>query len=335
VASAEQAARRARELVSRILSFSSPTQGKKRVAPMGPTVLEAVKLLRAGLPGRIQIRAHIDPDCPDAEFDPGQVHQVIMNLGTNSAQALGEAGGEISIALRCIEPSAALIGQHPKITPAHAIRLVVSDSGCGMAPEVIRRIFEPFYTTKEFGKGTGLGLAMVHMVMKGHNGAITVESREGMGSTFSLYFPRPAKTPNEPGKEVSIPESFELVPFGDGRAILLVDDEDAVRIVGAKILKRLGFVPSSYAMPRQALDAFRADPTGFSVVISDIAMPEMTGLELSSELLSIRNDIPIILISGNFKIGSNRNSLPPWVKCFVNKPFDAQELADAIRSVLA
>jgi PAS domain S-box-containing protein len=334
VSSAEQAARRARELVSRILSFSSPTQGKKRVAPMGPTVLEAVKLLRAGMPGRVQILADIDPDCPDAEFDPGQIHQVIMNLGTNSAHAMGEAGGEISIALRCVEPSAELIAKHPNITPAHAIRLDVSDNGRGMGPEVIQRIFEPFYTTKEFGKGTGLGLAMVHMVMRGHNGAITVESKEGVGSTFSLYFPRPVKVPDDPVREVSTPESAELAPFGDGRAILLVDDEDAVRIVGAKILKRLGFVASSFAMPGQALDAFRAAPASFSAVISDIAMPEMTGLELASKMLSIRNDTPIILISGNFKVGSTRNTLPPGVSSFISKPFDARELADAIRTVL-
>ena len=334
VASAEQAARRARDLVSRILSFSSPRQDRKSLGRLGPTVMEAVKLLRAGLPSRVHIRVSIDPDCPEVEFDPGQIHQMIMNLGTNSSQAVGESGGVVSITLQCLEPSVALIERHPEITPAHSIRLVVSDDGCGMPPEVIQRIFEPFYTTKDFGKGTGLGLAMVHTVMKGHKGAIIVESKEGAGATFSLYFPRAANPPGGVAREMSTPELIELAPFGNSRAILLVDDEDSVRILGTRILRRLGFMPSGYMLPREALAAFRADPGRFSAVISDIAMPEMTGLQLAGELLSLRKDIPIILISGNFKIDANRNLLPAGVRCFVHKPFDALELANAIRSVL-
>ena len=287
LASAQKAARRARDLVARILSFSWPREDQRTRAPLGPTVLEAVELLRAGLPSTIEIRTEIAPACPNVEFDSGQIHQVIMNLGTNSAQAMTSRGGTIRISLRSSVPGRALMDRHPQVTPAHTVCLTIRDDGCGMPPEVQQRIFEPFYTTKPFGKGTGLGLSLVHSVMKSHHGAIVVESDRDRGTTFDLYFPTAtaesagaARSPGEAG-------SSALEPFGLGRSILLVDDEDGVRAVATHMLERLGFNPAPYSRAAPALEAFRASPDRFAAVITDITMPGMTGLELARGLAGL------------------------------------------------
>ncbi len=333
VASAEQAARRARDLVGRILSFSSPGQKRMSVASLGATVLEAVELLRAGLPSQVDIRAEIDPRCPAVAFDPGQIHQVIMNLGTNSAQAMDARGGVISIRLRSEVPDRSLIERHPKVTPAHRVRLEVADNGGGIPASVMQRIFEPFFTTKDFGKGTGLGLAMVHTVVTAHEGAVTVESTEGVGTTFSLYFPvAAAEAPASPAPES--PQASSLHPFGQGRRILLVDDEDPARTVAGKLLSRLGFDASCHAGPREALEAFRTAPASFAAVISDVAMPGMTGIELAQELYRVRPDVPVLLVSGNFRIDPQRHRLGPNIRGMIQKPFDVNDLVSAVRQAI-
>jgi PAS domain S-box-containing protein len=170
--SADKASRRARDLVARILSFSRLEQDNRVPASLGPVVLEAVQLLRVGMPGKVEVRTEIDAKCPPVVFDPGQIHQVIMNLGTNSFHAMGAGGGVLSVALRPVTPSSELRERHPQVSAAHTVCLTLRDNGCGMDEDVVKRIFEPFYTTKTFGHGTGLGLAMVHAIMNSHKGAI-------------------------------------------------------------------------------------------------------------------------------------------------------------------
>jgi CheY-like chemotaxis protein len=203
-----------------------------------------------------------------------------------------------------------------------------------MEEAVLKRIFEPFYTTKLLGQGTGLGLAMVHAIMKGHNGAIVVESSPGSGTAFELYFPASvAKVPD--AKPVARPPRDDrLTAFGNGRRIMLVDDEDAVRIIGAGLLERLGFEVIACARPIEALAAFREAPASFCAVISDLTMPEMTGLELSRHILATRPEVPIILTSGFLHTEAQQKARESGVRCVINKPFKVQELVGQIRAVL-
>jgi CheY-like chemotaxis protein len=199
---------------------------------------------------------------------------------------------------------------------------------------VLKRIFEPFFTTKTLGQGTGLGLAMVHAIMKSHNGSIVVESVPGSGTTFDLYFPATVLSVAVPGLGAREARQDKFVPFGNNRRIMLVDDEDAVRVIGADLLERLGFVPVAFARPAEAVEAFRADPGGFSAVISDLTMPEMTGLELARHVLSIRPETPIILTSGYLHSEAQQKARESGVRCVINKPFEVQELVAQVRSVL-
>jgi two-component system, cell cycle sensor histidine kinase and response regulator CckA len=223
-----QACRRARDLVSRVLSFSRLELNNRVAAPLGPTIAEAVQLLKAGVPAGVEIRLDLDATCAPAVFDSGQIHQVVMNLGTNALHAMQPAGGTLTVALSHAVPGAALMERQPEISPKHTIRLCVADTGCGMERAVLDHIFEPFYTTKPNNKGTGLGLAMVHAIVKSHGGAIVVDSAPGKGTRFDLYFPAadiPRPETKAPAQDAP---DRRLVPFGRGRRVLLVDDEPVV-----------------------------------------------------------------------------------------------------------
>jgi CheY-like chemotaxis protein len=336
--SADKASRRARDLVARILSFSRLEHDHRVAAPLGPVVREATQLLSVGLEGDIGIRTQLDTACPPVIFDAGQIHQVIMNLGTNSIYAMKQ-GGVLTVELRQVAPSNALRERHPQVTAEHTVCLTIRDNGSGMDEAVLKRVFEPFYTTKTFGQGTGLGLAMVHAIVSSHGGAIVVESTPGAGTTFDLYFPAapvkaPAELPAAPAPGVDAPRKSRFVPFGNNRGILLVDDEDSVLTIADSLLRRFGFAPRSFALPVEALKAFKADPDGFSVVISDLTMPEMTGLELCQQILAIRPGIPIILTSGYLNTEALQKARLSGVRSVIKKPFDVKELVAQIRLVL-
>ena len=333
---ARKASVRARDLVARILAFSRQENEKRAPAPLGPIIQEALQLLRVGLPSNVELRVALDEKCPPVSFDPSQIHQIVMNLGTNSLQAMQEHGGLIAVELGVVKPSPALREHYPQVSENHTVRLTVSDDGCGMPPEVLHRIFEPFYTTKAFGRGTGLGLSTVHAIMKNHQGAVVVESAAGSGTTFSLYFPA-AEVPKQEHAPAAIaipPPAGTRSPFGQGRVIMLVDDEDFVREVSASVLRRLGFTPAAFANPVDALSAFRAAPDEVAAVITDMAMPEMTGLELSRKLLDIRPGVPILLASGFFRADVTATARSWGINGFINKPFEVQELIKQIRSIL-
>jgi len=333
VQSANQASRRARDLVARILSFSMPKSEHRAPAPLGPVVTEAVQLLRVGLPSGIELRTKLDPSTPPIDFDPGQIHQVIMNLGTNAAHALREKGGYILLELRPVVPTAALRERHPQVLPTHTVCFTLRDNGCGMAPDVLKRIFEPFYTTKEVGQGTGIGLSVVHTIMKAHGGAIAVESLPGVGTTFELYFPA-APVPAPGPAPATRPARRGLDPFGQGRSILLVDDEETVLSIGTTLLRRLGFVPLSFLHPRAALDAFRAEPAKFAAVVSDLTMPQMNGIQLAKEVLRLRPGIPVILTSGFLHAEAQQNAREAGITSVITKPFEVKDLVGKLREAL-
>jgi PAS domain S-box-containing protein len=334
LSSADKASRRARELVSRILSFSLPRRDNRVSTSLGPVIVEAAELLRVGLPSGIELLTKVDPACPHVECDLGQIHQVLMNLGTNSAHAMRERGGVITMEVEAVAPTGEFCERFPQVNTTHAVRLTLTDQGCGMDEAVLKRIFEPFYTTKDFGQGTGLGLAMVHTIMKSHGGAIVVDSTPGVGTAFSLYFPAASNRATETSAVPKPARRSGIVPFGNGRTIMLVDDEETVLSIGSNLLRRLGFVPLAFGFPKDALASFEAEPSSICAVITDLTMPEMTGLELSRLVLAKRPDMPIILTTGYLYSDAQKNAQESGVMCVVTKPFDVKEMISKIRQVL-
>ncbi len=326
---AAKAGRRARDLVARILAFSRRSQHERKPAALAPVVDEVLHLLRASLPATIRINRLVEPDCPPVLCDAAQIHQVIMNLGTNAAHAMRAHGGVLTVELARVVPDGALRRRHPQVNPTHTIRLSVRDTGTGMDEDVLKRIYEPFYTTKATGEGSGLGLTMVYSIIEDHLAAIVVDSTPGEGTTFDLYF-SPAPTGVATAPAFPVPQRPALAPFGRDRAVLLVDDDEDVRAVGTTILRRLGFRPVAFADPAAALVAFRAAPDLFCAAISDLTMPGMTGVELAGQLLAIRPRLPLVLASGNLNTDTERHG----VQHTIRKPFDLEELASLLRQLL-
>lgn len=333
LAEASKAGQRARTLVSRILAFSRQSAHDRKSVSLGPVVQEVMQLLRASLPATIEIHTTIAPDCPPATCESAQIHQILMNLGTNAAHAMRQSSGILTVSLGKVTPSAALQKQHPQVLPKHTLRLSVRDNGRGMDAAVLKRIYEPFFTTKDTGEGTGLGLTMVYNIMQDHDGAIVVESKPGEGTVFDLYF-----TPSESAAQLSAPPfpvaSSSSNPFGRDRRIMIVDDDDAVRAVGANMVSRLGFTPVIYSSPVQALIAFRAAPDDVCAVLSDLTMPGMTGVALAQQIAVIRPSLPLILTTGYLNPRNRTDAEFSGVKYFIQKPFQMDELAKLLRRVL-
>jgi PAS domain S-box-containing protein len=319
---------RAQDLVRQILTFSRQSEQEKKPVCVSPLIKEAVKMLRATIPSSIQIRQTIHPRTSAIMADPTQIHQIVMNLVTNASHAVQEVGAgtiEITFIEETLDQKSAAI--HPDLKPGKYIVLKVRDNGPGIPPGVIERIFDPFFTTKETGKGTGMGLAVVHGIVKSHGGAISVESQAGAGSTFAVYFPALAK------ETARLEDATEPIPCGAGR-ILFVDDEETLTSMGQLMLKRLGYEADIRTSSLDALDAFRANPLKYDLVITDYTMPGMTGMALSEELLKIRPDIPIILCTGYSEITTPEKAKAAGIRELIMKPVVLQQLAQAINKVL-
>jgi PAS domain S-box-containing protein len=288
-----KASNRAKDLVRRILTFSrqSPQQ-ERRPIHIQPVTLEVTKLLKSTLPATIEMETRLEAENAMIVGDATQMHQVIMNLATNAAFAMRDKPGRLTISLEivCLDPISAQI--HPDLHAGTYIRLIVSDTGCGMSAATLKRMYEPFFTTKAPGEGTGLGLSVVHGIVKDHNGVIIVESIPGTGTTFQLFFPlhQSAELP---------PESpLNSLPHGNGEHILVVDDEPALARMTQLCLERLGYQVSIQTSPTEALALFTENPNSFHAIITDFSMPRLTGLDLATQVRKIRTDIPIVLTSG-------------------------------------
>ena len=329
-----QACRRARDLVARILSFSRLAQDNREAASLGPTVLEAVELLRFGLTGNVEIRTRIDGSCPAVVFDSGQMHQVVMNLGTNAIYAMRGNGGVLTIELDPVLPDRALRERHPQVTGNHTVRMTVRDTGCGMEPAVLKHLFEPFFTTKSGGNGTGLGLAMVHAIMKSHEGAVVVESAPGKGARFDLYFPAAAGPASQADAGWMGPVGGKFAPFGNGRRIMIIDDQEAVRGIGTALLERMGFVPMAFERAAEALDVFQVSHLEIAAVITDLTMPEMNGLELAGRIMAIRPGVPIIIASGYMSSEAQHEARALGVRTVIHKPYELEEMVARIRAIV-
>jgi len=324
-----KASHRARDLVHQILTFSRQSRQEPKPLEIGPIIKETLKLLRASLPSSIEIRDEIENDIGRIEADPTQICQVLMSLCTNAAHAMSENGGVLEVSLSNVDTDASTAAQDSNILPGPYIRLSVSDTGHGMCPEVLERIFDPYFTTKEAGKGPGLGLAMVHGIVKSHQGAITVNSKLGKGTTFHVYFP---KIDNPKG--VADTQEVEPLLMGGNERILFIDDEQALVDIGEQLLKHMGYKVTVKTSSIEALELFRTYPERFDLVITDMTMPNMTGDKLSRELMSIRPDIPIILCTGFSEYITEEKVKEMGIRELAMKPLVMNDLAQTIRRAL-
>ena len=318
---------RARELVKQILAFSRKTSHARSPLSLSPIIKETVQLLRASIPATIEINLSLSASSDTVLASPVEVQQVLMNLATNASFAMQEKGGTLEVSLTDIDfiPDEPVLGTDA--IPGQYIQLAVKDTGIGMSPQVMSRVFEPFFTTKEVGKGTGMGLAVVYGIVKDLQGTITVESIPGTGSTFRVLLPKVRTEYKE-----DQPHTVQI-PGGNER-ILFVDDEEMLVEWGQAALERLGYQVTVSTDSTEALKTFSANPSVFDLVITDHAMPHMAGSKLSSELLKIRPDLPIILCTGHNENMSREKAKDIGIKEFLTKPLNKQELAVAVRRVL-
>lgn len=322
-----KASNRAKDLVNQILTFSRQSEGEQRPLQVTLVIKEALKLLRASIPTTIKIDQEITKEPATVLADPTQIHQVIMNLCTNAAHAMQKSGGVLGVKLASVDLDADAAAQYPDLKPGPYIRLAVGDTGHGIVPGIKEQIFDPFFTTKGPGEGTGMGLSVVHGIVKSHGGAITVYSEPDKGTTFHVLLPRIK------GEERPETDKAEVLPTGSQR-ILFVDDEQVLVRVGEQMLGRLGYEVVARTSSIEALEVFRAQPDKFDLIITDQTMPNMTGEQLARKVMGIRSDIPVILCTGYSRMVSENRVKSMGIRAFVMKPVVMRELAETTRRVL-
>ena len=338
---------RARDLVRQIMTYSRNAGSDRKPLDLSKTLRESVKTLEPLLPPRISLQVgQIDPCIIDG--DATQIHQVLQNVCTNASQAIGkDTKGRITVSLKHVTVNAAehdasasrdadwpgsarsVRGQAGTLHDGHYACLTVTDTGSGIAEEIMPRIFEPFYTTKQVGEGTGLGLAAVHGIIRNHNGAIIAESMDGFGTRFDFYFPAvDATAPVLPGT------ALNLTAEPGSERVFLIDDDKMLLSVTREILMRLGYTVKAFSEPEEALEAFRANPNVWDIVITDRLMPKLNGEELSAAIRKLRADIPILMLSGFVSGEEVDRILGVGVNAVVGKPVLPEELSDAVRKAL-
>ena len=320
-------AERAKELVKQILTFSRRTDQERQPLQIALVIKEALKLLRSSIPATIEIRQDIASNAT-VLADPTQIHQVIMNLCANSYHAMRETGGTLAVSLTEIEIRDDDEG-YGALVPGRYLKLEVSDTGGGISPDIRDKIFEPYFTTKKTGEGTGLGLAVVHGIVKSHNGHIDVYSEPGGGTTFHVYLPLIEEEAAE------LPDMAPIADdLGKGERIMFVDDEAQIREVGDKIFSMHGYQVITFSNGVQALEEFQARPDQFDLVITDMAMPYMSGAELAQKILGLRPDMPIILCTGQSELINREKALAIGACDYLIKPILRHDYLSAIRKAL-
>ena len=321
------ATQRAADLVNQILTFSRQRKAEREPLQLNHTVLEALKLLRASLPAGIRIQSELT-ETPAVLANATAIHQVIMNLGTNAWHAMRPHPGVLKVEMRTIAADADFVKLHPDLRPGGYVMLSVSDSGCGMDRATQERVFDPFFTTKAVGEGTGLGLAVVHGIMRSHEGAITVYSQPGEGTTFHLYFPVLAAETAVLEKEIA------PIPRGQGQHILYVDDEQPLALLGRLVLERLGYLVTVTTSPLEAIAAVRDHPGRFDLVITDLTMPVMDGTSLGRQLRLLQPRLKLILTTGYSGMLTVEKVREMGFLELMNKPVNARALGEMVARVL-
>lgn len=318
---------RAVRLVKQILAFSRKEEQK--LIPIRPhtVIKETMKLLRSTIPTTTEIHQNIDSQCGAIYADPTKIHQILMNLCSNAVHAMNEKG-IIEVNLAQVELTDEDLSVNKEIIPGPYMRLSVADNGTGIDVKTRERIFDPFFTTKEQGKGTGMGLSVVHGIVKSHNGMVTVDSEPGKGTTFNVFIPV-----IEGAEEMTITARTEDLPSGDEK-ILFVDDEEILSILVTRTLGALGYRLTSFTNSADALATFRSKPDEFDLVMTDQTMPGMSGAELTTEILKIRPDMPIIICTGYSSKVSEEDFMELGASEFIMKPYEKNNLAQTVRKVL-
>jgi PAS domain S-box-containing protein len=320
-----KASRHAREIVQRILAFARPQAPARRRLALGEVAKEAVRLLGVTLPPGIELAFDFSPDTPEVLADETQMQQLLVNLCTNAWQAMSGRSGRILVRLAGVTLESAGLPAIPGLKPGRFARLSVSDSGTGINPEIRERIFDPFFSTKSVGEGTGLGLTVVHSIVQAHEGVIDVESQVGKGTTFHIYLPAAqAAAAQETAAEAPAPTT------GAGRHVLFLDDNEALVSAMVRMLSRHGYRVSGHTVPEEALDAVRAAPREYDLFVSDAIMPRWSGLDVARELSKIQPDLPVAIFAGHIDAELVRKAQEAGVKELLNKLNASEELLDAI-----
>jgi signal transduction histidine kinase/ActR/RegA family two-component response regulator len=318
---------RAKDLVNQILAFSLQSEDERQAIQLSQIVEESLRVIKSSLPGSIQIHMQIDDEAGMVMADPTRIRQVMMNLYANAAYAMQETGGVLDVRLEKVVLGAKNMNGFKDIAPGSYLKLTVKDTGRGMSQDAAGRIFDPYFTTKAAGEGTGIGISVIPEIVKKHGGDIQVESEPGKGTAFHLYLPCAEQEPEED----AVPA--QPIPGGKER-ILFVDDEQVLVYMQQEVLERLGYDVVAVSNSSEALEIFNDDPEIFDLVITDQSMPGLTGIRLSTELLRIRPDIPIILCTGFSETITREIALKAGVKEFIMKPLIKREIAAVIRHVL-
>jgi two-component system cell cycle sensor histidine kinase/response regulator CckA len=311
--------------VRHILSFSRKSVSERKPVQITSIIKDSLKLLRASIPTAIEIRQNFSCEHDTVLADPIQVNQVLMNLCTNASYAMREEGGVLEVSLKNVDLE--LGNEALDLGPGRYVKLSVSDTGPGIDSTIIDRIFDPYFTTKGLGEGTGMGLSVVHGIVKNHDGAVMVKSEPGKGAVFEMFFPLTEAEAEPEDKEAG------ALPTGDEKILFVDDEESLVRMV-RRMLEMQGYEVEAKSDPVEALELFRSKPDRFDLIITDMTMPNMTGDRLANEILRIRPDMPIILCSGfSDKIDAEK-AKELGVRKYIEKPLNMSDFVVAVRKVL-
>lgn len=330
----DMACRQAKELVRQILAFSRRNDPDKTPLMVISVISDAVKMMSPSLPTDIRIRDSVVPASGMIDADPVQIQQVLLNLFSNACHAMKDGGGIIDVRAMPadVEENDAFVV--PGLKPGSYVKICVRDTGPGMPREVMDRIFDPYYTTKQTHEGTGLGLAIVRNIVTAHDGVVTVESAPGEGTAFHVYLPRSRAVAPQEVYAVDGLKNDSQTPSPGNERILFVDDEESIAHVGRELLRHLGYTVETQTGSRKALERFAADPLAFDLVITDMVMPDMTGDVLAREIMNLRPDIPVIMCTGHSEAISEEAARAIGIKAFVPKPYRILDFSRIIRTVL-
>ena len=324
---AHRACLRGKDLVKQIQIFNQQTEPKMTPTRVTPIIEETIKFLRSSIPSSVEICHDILSDSDLVIADPIQINQVLIDLCTNSAHAMGQNGGTLGISLENVTLDKETATSYDDLPAGSYLRLAVSDTGHGIEPDILHRIFDPYFTTKAPGEGTGMGLSVAIGIIRNHNGTIKAYSEQGKGAIFHIYLPLfEGEVSEKTGKE-------ELLPTGSER-ILFIDDEQELVNLGRQVLGRLGYSVITRTSSSEALDLFRKDPDKFDLVITDLTMPTMTGDRLAKELIKLRPDVSIILCSGSIEHTLIDKAKDLGIKVILTKPVAMKNFANTVRKVL-
>lgn len=318
---------RAKEFIKQLLSFSRKSEEAQKPILIPGIARESLRMLRSSIPANIEIIPNIQDDCFSIKADPTKIHQVLINLITNAAHAVQQLNGIIEVSVENVKICDRTLALINDLQPGDYVRLSVKDNGSGIAPQDMEKIFDPYFTTKEIGKGTGMGLAVVHGIVKSHNGSIMISSKAGQGTAIRIFFPI--------CEDMAKTEKVQQSHFQTGtEKILIVDDELSVAKLSQRRLEKIGYTVAFSTEPLKALSLIRTDPAQFDLVISDMAMPKMTGDSLADEIRKINPGLPVILCTGNREMIDENMVKNVGIKAVLMKPTDMKLLADTVRKVL-